>query len=222
MRRASYPWRTIVAAHAFVFLVAGVLSMTVLMHAQQASAQTQAGSQEQSVVVRGNRRIETATILSYMDLKPGQTVTAEDLNRAVRRLFDTGLFRDVQIIPADQQLVVEVVENPSINQIAFEGNEALADEDLERAIALRSRLPFTISAAEADAQAIIEIYRRTGRYGAEVEVLGPDFLREAVAAESRKAADQAMGPVRQERCSITALSRRAATTHASSCAPTAH
>ncbi len=169
MRRASYPWRTIVAAHAFVFLVAGVLSMTVLMHAQQASAQTQAGSQEQSVVVRGNRRIETATILSYMDLKPGQTVTAEDLNRAVRRLFDTGLFRDVQIIPADQQLVVEVVENPSINQIAFEGNEALADEDLERAIALSCSAPATISAAEADAQAIIEIYRRTGRYGAEVE-----------------------------------------------------
>jgi len=63
---------------------------------------------------------------------------------------------------------MKVIENPSINEIAFEGNDALADEDLERIISLRPRLPFTVSSAEADAQAIIEIYRRTGRYGAEV------------------------------------------------------
>jgi len=121
------------------------------------------------VVVRGNRRIETETILAYMDLRRDQEVTAEDLNRAVRRLFDTGLFRDVQIIPGDRQMIVEVIENPSINEIAFEGNDALNDEALQQIISLRPRLPFTVSAAEADAQAIISVYRRTGRYGAEVE-----------------------------------------------------
>lgn len=131
-------------------------------------AQAQAGAQ-QRVVIRGNRRIESETILSYMNLREGQTVTAEQLNAAVRRLFDTGLFRDVQIVPENNQLIVEVVENPSINKIAFEGNDELKDEDLEQLISLRPRLPFTISAAEADAQAIIEVYRRTGRYGASVE-----------------------------------------------------
>ena len=135
---------------------------------RQASAQT-AETRQQRVVVRGNRRIEAETILSYMNLREGQTVTAEQLNRAVRNLFDTGLFRDVQIIPGENELIVEVVENPSINEIAFEGNSALSDEDLAQIISLRSRLPFTVSAAEADAQAIIEVYRRTGRYGAEVE-----------------------------------------------------
>jgi len=131
-------------------------------------AQAQA-AREQAVVIRGNRRIEVETILSYMNLREGQRVTPEDLNRAVRALFDTGLFRDVTIIPAEDRLIVEVVENPSINQIAFEGNDALTDEDLQQIISLRPRLPFTVSAAEADAQAIIEVYRRTGRYGAEVE-----------------------------------------------------
>ncbi len=135
----------------------------------QAPVIAQAPAGQQSVVIRGNRRIEAETILAYMDLRPGQRVTPEDLNRAVRRLFDTGLFRDVQIIPENNQLIVEVIENPSINQIAFEGNDALSDEDLQRIISLRPRLPFTISAAEADAQAIVEVYRRTGRYGAEVE-----------------------------------------------------
>ena len=171
MKRASYPWRTVVLAHACALLTLGTVSVATLATAPAASAQTlvQAGSREQAVTVRGNRRIEAETILSYMDLAQGQTVTAEDLNRAVRRLFDTGLFKDVQIIPAQDQLIVEVVENPSINEIAFEGNDALEDEDLERIISLRPRLPFTVSSAEADAQAIIEIYRRTGRYGAEIE-----------------------------------------------------
>ncbi|MEM7212101.1 MAG: outer membrane protein assembly factor BamA [Pseudomonadota bacterium] len=168
MKRASYPWRTVVLAQAFAVLCFGAIELAT---APVASAQTlaQADAREQSVIVQGNRRIESETILSYMDLTQGQTVTAEDLNRAVRRLFDTGLFKDVQIIPAQNQLIVEVVENPSINEIAFEGNDALSDEDLERIISLRPRLPFTISSAEADAQAIIEIYRRTGRYGAEIE-----------------------------------------------------
>ena len=122
-----------------------------------------------NVTIRGNRRIETATILSYMQLPTDRPANADDLNAAVRRLFDTGLFRDVQIVPSQSELIVEVVENPSISVIAFEGNDALNDEDLEQIIQLRPRLPFTRSGAEADAQRIIEVYRRIGRYGAEVE-----------------------------------------------------
>ncbi|MDT8344203.1 MAG: outer membrane protein assembly factor BamA [Thermohalobaculum sp.] len=119
--------------------------------------------------MRGNRRIEVGTILAYMQITADAPLTAESVNRGVRRLFDTGLFRDVRVFEEGGALVVEVAENPSINQIAFEGNDALSDEDLQQIIALRPRLPFTLSAAEADAQAMIEVYRRTGRYGAEVE-----------------------------------------------------
>ena len=72
-----------------------------------------------------------------------------DLNAAVRRLFDTGLFRDVRLVPGGGELVVEVVENPSINEIAFEGNKALKDDDLKKIIQLKPRLPFTPSAAAA-------------------------------------------------------------------------
>lgn len=134
-----------------------------------AQAQTATPGDARSVVVRGNRRIEVETILSYMQISPNEQITAEDLNAAVRRLFDTGLFRDVRIVPENGTLVVEVQENPSINQIAFEGNDFLTDEDLNNVVSMRPRFPFTPSVAERDAQQIIEIYRRTGRYGAEVE-----------------------------------------------------
>ena len=168
----STPWLrpALWARAAFIWTIAAAVLVTDLAAPGKAAAQQLAqAAREQSVVVRGNRRIETETILSYMNLRAGQTVTAEDLNRSVRALFDTGLFRDVQIVPQANQLVVEVVENPSINEIAFEGNDSLSDENALQIISLRPRLPFTVSAAEADAQALIEVYRRTGRFGAEVE-----------------------------------------------------
>ncbi|MEO1774302.1 MAG: outer membrane protein assembly factor BamA [Pseudomonadota bacterium] len=123
----------------------------------------------QGIAVRGNRRIEVETIIAYTELDPTRAVTAADVNEAVRALFETGLFRNVAIVPEGDRLVIEVEENPSINVIAFEGNDALDDDTLLQIISLRPRLPFTPSRAEADAQAIIEVYRRTGRFAAEVE-----------------------------------------------------
>lgn len=151
--------------------VAAALVLGLAVPAALVLPATEARAQEEArgIVVRGNRRIEVPTILSYMQIEPDQQVTAEDLNQAVRRLFDTGLFRDVRIIPENGRLVVEVEENPSINVINFEGNDAISDEELQSVISMRPRFPFTASAAEADAQAITEVYRRTGRYGAEVE-----------------------------------------------------
>ena len=114
MKRTSYPWRTSVLPIACAMLSFGMLALSSIVTAPSASAQVlaQAGSREQAVTVRGNRRIESETILSYMDLQQGQTVNAEDLNRAVRRLFDTGLFKDVQIIPAQDQLITACINAP--------------------------------------------------------------------------------------------------------------
>lgn len=171
MQFATSIWRQCVVRA----LVLGVIAaLTAPLAAIEIGSNVTAGkavaqTTPQGVTIRGNRRIEVATILSYMQLPTDRPVTPEDLNAAVRRLFDTGLFSDVRVVPSEGELVVEVVENPSINAIAFEGNDVLSDEDLEKIIHLRPRLPFTRSGAEADAQAIIEVYRRTGRYGAEVE-----------------------------------------------------
>jgi len=151
------------------FLVAAFAAGPAPAQAPPPPSQIQQNAVSNAVIIRGNRRIEVGTILSYMELPTDRAISGEDLNAATRRLFDTGLFRDVRVIPADDgRLIVEVQENPSINQIAFEGNDTLSDEDLEGIVSSRSRFPFTPAAAEADAQAIINIYRRTGRYGAQV------------------------------------------------------
>jgi outer membrane protein insertion porin family len=120
------------------------------------------------VDVAGNQRIEADTIRAYAGIEPGVPVSPEQVNLAVRNLFDTGLFEDVQVAPEAGRLVITVVENPTINQIAFEGNDALDDDALTEAIQLRPRLAYSVAAAEADAQRIIEAYRAAGRYAASV------------------------------------------------------
>ena len=103
-------------------------------------------------------------------------MTPEQLNLAVRNLFDTGLFEDVQVMPEAGRLVITVRENPTINQIAFEGNDSLDDEELTEVVQLRPRLAYSVAAAEQDAQRIIDAYRAAGRYAAEVN---PVIIRQS-------------------------------------------
>jgi outer membrane protein insertion porin family len=118
--------------------------------------------------VAGNQRIEADSIRAFAGIDPGEPVTPEQLNLAVRQLFDTGLFEDVSVMPEAGRLVITVVENPTINQIAIEGNDSLDDEELMAVVQLQPRLAYSVAAAEADAQRIIEAYRAAGRYAAQV------------------------------------------------------
>ncbi|WP_340109168.1 outer membrane protein assembly factor BamA [Pikeienuella sp. HZG-20] len=121
------------------------------------------------IVVIGNQRIEPVTIISYLALKVGDPITESALNQSVRRLFDTGLFRDAAVAVDGSRILVQVSENPSINRINFEGNDLITDEQMLAIISSRPRRSFTRAQAEADAQALIDNYRATGRYGAVVE-----------------------------------------------------
>ncbi len=130
-----------------------------------ANAQTRSFS---AVVVEGNQRIEADTIRVFAGIPPGQRVSPAEINEALQRLFETGLFEDVKITPAGGRLVIEVVENPTINIINFEGNSRIKDDQLAQVVSLRSRRAYSRAAAEADAQAIVDAYAAQGRFAAEV------------------------------------------------------
>ena len=74
-----------------------------------------------NIRVEGNQRIEAETVLSYMQLSPGDRFEAARIDRALKNLFSSGLFADVSLRREGDDLVVAVVENPIINRLAFEG-----------------------------------------------------------------------------------------------------
>ena len=119
--------------------------------------------------VEGTQRIEIETVRSYSKLRPGDRPTDRDLDEALKSLFATGLFSDVSIRREGADVVVRVVENPIINRLAFEGNRRVTDEVLTEEVKLRPRVVFTRSRVQADAQRIMEIYRRSGRFAVVVE-----------------------------------------------------
>jgi hypothetical protein len=138
----------------------GLLMLALAMMAPSQPSDAQATATFSRIDVAGTQRIDPETVRVFAGLEPGVPVTPEEINLAVRRLFASGLFESVEVVPEAGRLVITVVENPTINRIAFEGNRSLDDETLSTAsIELRPRLAYSVAAAEADAQRIIDAYR---------------------------------------------------------------
>jgi outer membrane protein insertion porin family len=122
-----------------------------------------------SLAVTGSQRLEPDTVRSYVALKPGQPYTREALDQALKDLYATELFQDVQIRDDNGALTIVVRENPVINRIVLEGNKRLKEDKIRPEIRLAPRQIFTRSKARADVARIIELYRRQGRFAATVE-----------------------------------------------------
>ena len=128
-----------------------------------------AGGVIENIQVEGTQRIEPQSIVSYLKVNPGDTFDPLRLDSALKSIFATGLFADVTLRRLGNSLIVSVVENPIINRIAFEGNVRLDDEILGSETELRPRVVFTRTKVQNDVRRIVELYRRSGRFGATVE-----------------------------------------------------
>ncbi len=121
------------------------------------------------IEVEGAQRIEEKTIISYLSLKTGDEFEASAVDDSLKKLFATGLFADVKIEQDVRTLRVKVVENPLVNEVAFEGNARIDDPKLSPEIQLRERSIFTRAKAQSDVARIQEVYRRSGRFGVKIE-----------------------------------------------------
>lgn len=122
-----------------------------------------------AITVEGNQRLEGETILSYTKLRVGGSYTRETLDTALRDLYETELFADVQIRDNAGALTVIVKENPVVNRIVLEGNKRVKEDKIKPEIKMAARQIYTRSKVRADVARIIELYRRQGRFAATVE-----------------------------------------------------
>lgn len=157
------------SALALFLATASVSGLSVTPAVAQAYSFTQ-------VQIEGNRRIEAATILSYLGVTKGETLSAAKLNDGYQALQRSGLFERVEIFPQGNLLVVRVQEYPTINRVSVEGNKRLKDEVFAELLQSRSRQVYSPSMAEADAQTIVDAYQASGRLSATVD---PVIIRRA-------------------------------------------
>jgi outer membrane protein insertion porin family len=120
------------------------------------------------VEVSGNQRVDADTIRNYVTIKPGKAFSSSDVDDAVKALFGTGLFSDVQVNQVGSTLVIKVSEYQVVNQVLFQGNKKLKDNALTAAVQLKPRGTFSQQALDADVEAVKAAYRRIGRDDAAV------------------------------------------------------
>ena len=147
------------------------ISLTALSLGLMLSYQVEAAEiYVRDIEVDGLQRVETETVLSYLNINKNSNVSSDYLNASLKRLFETGLFADVNFDRrGDGLLVIKLVENPIINKRVFDGNDKIDDALLESEVQLKSGSIYNIAKVQEDVQRILEVYKRSGRYATAVE-----------------------------------------------------
>ena len=88
----------------------------------------------EDIRVEGLQRIAAGTVFTYLPVTKGDTIDRAGAASAIRALFKTGFFSDVEIDRQGDILVVKVTERPAINKLTIDGNKEIKTEDLEKGL----------------------------------------------------------------------------------------
>ncbi len=116
----------------------------------------------------GNQRIDTETIVSYAGVNLEDAYNDQKGNEILKSLFNTELFSNIEIRYENNTLIINIVENPTINLIKFVGNRKVKDEDLQIEIQLKERSVYSRSKVKKDIERMLSLYQRNGRLSTEI------------------------------------------------------
>ena len=112
------------------------------------------------IEVRGNDRIADDIVLSAAGIQLGDRVTFREIQRAIRRLWATEQYADVQVYaqeldPADPasgvRLIIEIEERPYVGYVEFHGLENVRPRVVRDTVGLRAGQAYNPNrAAEAE------------------------------------------------------------------------
>lgn len=158
-----------VSRFALCLLLGGTATSVIALSTGAMAQEAFDGGIIREIRVEGSQRIEGATVRSYLTVQPGDAFDPDKIDQSLKSLFATGLFADVSIRREGGVMLVQVVENPIINRIAFEGNKRIKTEDINPEVQLRPRTVYTRTRVQNDVERIQELYRRKGRFAARIE-----------------------------------------------------
>ena len=121
-----------------------------------------------SIKISGNERVSDQTVLAYLPIAIGDNVTSADMNKVFKGLYKSNMFADIKMNLANNVLHVRVVERAIINVISYEGNRKIKDKAIKADSLLRPRMPLNNSTIQEEKQRIATLYKRQGRYAAQI------------------------------------------------------
>ncbi|SAL43541.1 outer membrane protein assembly factor BamA [Caballeronia telluris] len=125
----------------------------------------------QDIRIDGLQRIEPGTVFAYLPIRQGDTFTDDKASEAIRALYATGFFSDVQIATQGNIVVVQVQERPAISQIDFSGLHEFDKDNLTKAlrsVGLSQGRSYDKALVDRAEQELKRQYLTRGYYAAEV------------------------------------------------------
>ena len=123
--------------------------------------------------LEGLERIPDGTLLNYLPVHVGDSIDENQIAYALRELYKTGFFKDVELARDGDVLVVKVRERPAIADVKFEGNKDIEDEQLEeilKDLGIAKGRAFDPSALDKIEQGLKQqAYYSQGKYGVRIE-----------------------------------------------------
>jgi outer membrane protein insertion porin family len=123
------------------------------------------------IKVEGLQRVSEGTVYNYLPVNIGDMLTPQRVREAIRALYNTGFFRDVQLRRDGNTLVVVVLERPSIESFEITGNKDIKTEELQKSlrnVGLATGKTFDRSVLEEVQQYLTDQYFSRGKYGVRV------------------------------------------------------
>jgi outer membrane protein insertion porin family len=153
----------------FASLVAvGALLLAAPSFAQEDSPVFTVGD----IRVEGLQRVTEGTVYNYLPINIGDTLSPQRLREAVRALYDTGFFRDVEMRRDANTLIVVVNERPTIESFELKGNKDIKTEDLNKSlrnVGLAQGKTFDRSVLEDVKSFLQDQYGARGKYAARID-----------------------------------------------------
>ncbi|MBB3343349.1 outer membrane protein assembly factor BamA [Luteimonas sp. RC10] len=121
--------------------------------------------------VDGLQRIGAGTVFTYLPVERGDAVNQTRISEAVRALYRTGFFEDIQVARQGDILVFTVTERPAINRLTLNGNKDIKTEDLTKGlndIGLSEGETFDRLDLDRVTQELVRQYNNRGKYNVKI------------------------------------------------------
>ncbi len=122
------------------------------------------------IEITGNERISSETIAIFGDILAGKDYQESDINLLIKKLYDTQFFSNISVDLKNNILSIFVKENPIINQIVFNGENAKKyKERITELLVNKEKNSYVTGNIKSDINLIKSFYRESGFYFVKID-----------------------------------------------------
>jgi outer membrane protein insertion porin family len=119
----------------------------------------------EKIIVNGNDRISDETILVFSEIADDKILNENLTNDILKRLYKSGFFKDVSVKIENNNLIINVIENPIIQTVFIKGiKRKKTEESLYEILSLKDRSSYNLFLVNKDENAILNYLKEEGYY----------------------------------------------------------